>query len=399
LIGGVTATALVETLTAMLSEGVVATRKRERNEFDRLISSGAPLLVLFGAGNLGRQTLGCLRQDGLEPVAFADNSPERWGQVVDGLTVVAPNDAARQLGRSAKFVVTIWNDRQRFAETAHQLAGLGCADVIASPPLRWKYRSGIPPFPFFFLDLPSRVYDSTPEILQAARLWADDQSRLEYLAQLRLRFYGDLLGLPAPDPAQYAPKDLFAPDDSEVFVDCGAFNGDTVEAFIRAWDNRFKSVYALEPDPASCAKLETFVKALPNSVARRVTILPIAVGEDSGTARFHADGTMGAAVSDDGEIVVACRTLDETFEREDVTYIKMDIEGQEPAALRGARQLLARCRPVLAVCVYHTPEHLWSIPMFLARELDDYRFFLRSHKPDGWDVILYAVPAERAAGS
>jgi FkbM family methyltransferase len=352
---------------------------------------------LFGAGNLGRQTLACLREDGLKPIAFADNSPARWTKEIDGLDVLSPNEAAEKFGGNSTFLVTIWNDKQRFAETAEQLHGIGCPHVVASPSLRWKYRSRIPPFPFFFLDLPSRVYRSRSDILSASHVWGDDRSRREYLAQLRLRLWGDLLGLPAPEPNQYAPFDLFAPRDDEVFVDCGAFDGDTIQAFVTSWGGRFKAIHALEPDPSSCARLRGFVASLSQGISEKVQVREIAVGNESGVIRFKADGTMGAAVSDDGNVDVQCRTLDEALHGEDVSYIKMDIEGQEPAALRGALQLITTRRPVLAVCVYHEPEHLWSIPLLLAEVLPNYRFFLRPHRPDGWDLILYAVPNERCS--
>ena len=97
----------------------------------------------------------------------------------------------------------------------------------------------------------------------------------------------------------------------------------------------------------------------------------------------------------DGDVVVPCRTLDSVFTNERVTYIKMDIEALELAALHGSLGLVSRDRPVLAVCAYHTPDHLWSIPLFLRDRLEDYSLFLRPHKPDGWDLIVYAIPNER----
>ena len=73
----------------------------------------------------------------------------------------------------------------------------------------------------------------------------------------------------------------------------------------------------------------------------------------------------------------------------------MDIEGEELAALHGSMSIVSRHRPVLAVCAYHTQDHLWSIPLFFNDRLEDYSLFLRPHKPDGWDLIVYAIPNER----
>jgi len=382
-------------LSEMFAEGVSAAIQRESSEFDRAVGEALGRVVLFGAGTLGRQALGCLRRDGLEPIAFSDNGPNGWGKTVDGLPVLSPTVAANRYGDSATFLVTIWNDRQRFAETATKLQSLGCGRVLASPPLRWKYLSGIPPFPFFFLDLPHRLYDAIPAIVATADVWADDQSRHEYVAQIRLRLFGELKTLPPPESNQYAPFDIFAPRGDEVFVDCGAFDGDTIREFVAAWDGRFKHIYALEPDPGSCHRLSTSIESLPPSLANRIEVLQIAVGGESGQVRFRADGTMGAAVADDGDVTIDCRTLDELFEGDPVSYIKMDIEGQEPAALRGGMGVIARCRPIIAACVYHAQDHLWSIPLFLHERLENYSLFLRPHKPDGWDLIVYAVPHER----
>jgi FkbM family methyltransferase len=192
---------------------------------------------------------------------------------------------------------------------------------------------------------------------------------------------------------------VFAPSDNEVFVDCGAFDGDTIRGFVTAWDGRFKHIYALEPDPGSCRRLSSSIQSLPALIANRIEVRQIAVGGERGQVRFRADGTMGAAFADDGDITIDCRTLDDLFEHDSVSYIKMDIEGQELAALRGGMGVIARYRPVIAACVYHTQNHLWSIPLFLHERLEDYSLFLRPHKPDGWDLIAYAVPRERLNGS
>ena len=77
----------------------------------------------------------------------------------------------------------------------------------------------------------------------------------------------------------------------------------------------------------------------------------------------------------------------------------MDIEGAEPGALLGARGLIQQHRPILAICVYHLQEHLWEIPQMLREMVADYNFHLRPHDREGWDLVCYAVPAERSLTS
>src|SRR5262245_15816908 len=114
----------------MFSEGISAAMERESSEFDRAVDEAHGRIVLFGAGTLGRQALECLRRDGLKPLAFSDNSPDAWGKAVNDLTVLSPSEAAARFGDSSTFLVTIWNDRQRFAETATRLESLGCRQVL-----------------------------------------------------------------------------------------------------------------------------------------------------------------------------------------------------------------------------------------------------------------------------
>ena len=95
-------------------------------------------------------------------------------------------------------------------------------------------------------------------------------------------------------------------------------------------------------------------------------------------------------------LVVQVRALDELVGNASVTFVKLDIEGDELAALDGMRHLVARCRPVVAACAYHRQDHLWRVPLALARLLPGSRIHLRAHGAEGWDLVAYAVPLHRA---
>lgn len=63
--------------------------------------------MLFGAGGFGKRILSRMRKVGLEPLGFADNNPELWNTVIDGIPVYSPSRAAELYGKSAAFVITI----------------------------------------------------------------------------------------------------------------------------------------------------------------------------------------------------------------------------------------------------------------------------------------------------
>ena len=75
--------------------------------------------------------------------------------------------------------------------------------------------------------------------------------------------------------------------------------------------------------------------------------------------------------------------------------IKMDIEGAEWDALRGARNVIARDRPVLAICVYHTHNDIWRIPLLIHEILPEHHLFLRAYEGDGFQTVVYAIPPRR----
>jgi len=391
---GVGDVAVRDRLETLLSEGVESARRRERTAFDEMAAPFERRLVLFGAGRLGRRTLAGLRRNGVEPMAFSDNNPAVWGKTIDGLPVLPPPDAARKLGGTAAFVLTIWNGnlsepcRDRLA----QLRGLGCRKVIPAPFLFWKQPADF--LPFYTLDLPHRVLAHADEVWAAFRLWADDRSRREYLAQMAFRLLLDFDGLGTPARLeQYFPPDLYRLRPDETLVDCGAYDGDTITSFVGRQGSQFTRIVAYEPDPYNWAKLERTVGELPPPIRGKIACFQRAVGARQGTVAFDATGTDSSS-SGSGPLLVPSISLDESLREESPTIVKFDIEGAEMDALAGARRTMESGTAILAVSAYHRQSDLWEIPL-LVSAAGDYRFFLRSHGFDGCDLVCYAVPLHR----
>jgi FkbM family methyltransferase len=373
----------------------------EKALFDVQTSPFDKSIVLFGAGGLGRMTLAGLRKVGIEPLAFSDNNNTLWGTVIDDVKVLSPADAAKRFGSKASFVVTIWRagGGHRLANTRKQLHDLKCARVVSFASLFWKYSDIF--LPYYALGLPHILRDQANQIEQGYDLWSDDASRSEYLSQVRFRFSLDFDGLPSPVAHdQYFPEDLFKIGEDEIFVDCGAFDGDTMKALLDVHVQSFKGeIIAFEPDPLNLKELDKFVSGLPQNIRSRVRIMPMAVGLRKELVCFSATGTAAAAVVDkSGSLQVDCASLDGVLNDIKPTFIKMDIEGGELEALMGAQTLIRNSVPILAISVYHRPDHLWKIPLLISSFSSGYRYFLRPHNEEGWDLICYAVPKNRFIG-
>jgi len=89
--------------------------------------------------------------------------------------------------------------------------------------------------------------------------------------------------------------------------------------------------------------------------------------------------------------VVEVDTIDNVLLEEKVTYIKMDVEGAELAAIESARNTIMSYKPKLAICVYHKKEDLITIPKKILSLVPEYKLTLRAHAPMSISLVLYAT--------
>lgn len=389
-----TALAPAEQLAEILAS-VDAARLNERAAARAAQLRGGDV-VLFGCGNLGRKSLGVLRAAGIEPAAFADNNRANWNTTVEGLPVLAPEVAATRYGGQAVFAVTILNPGHAFAATRRQLHQLGCERVLSFEELSRAFPARL--LPHFALDAASKALADRQAIERGFALLSDEVSRREYVSQVSARLDAALDDFAAADPGeQYFPVDLFARLSCETFVDCGAYDGDTLAAFLRHFGTGFARYFAFEPDVHNFSQLAGAVAALPPQVQSRIHLSRVATGAENGLASFVADGTSSAALRSDGPGTVHVIRLDDYLgvDGPAPTWIKMDIEGAEEEALRGAAGLIRRHQPLLAVCVYHCQDHLWRLPLLIDDIRPGYSFHLRRYAQDYFELVLYAIPPGR----
>lgn len=92
------------------------------------------------------------------------------------------------------------------------------------------------------------------------------------------------------------------------------------------------------------------------------------------------------------EIEVPVCALDDICKDENITFIKMDVEGSEYKALLGSKSIISSCRPKLAISIYHKPEDIWELPELILDMNKNYTFYLRHYSLAGEDTVLYVIP-------
>lgn len=183
---------------------------------------------------------------------------------------------------------------------------------------------------------------------------------------------------------QYFP-DFFQWKDNEVVVDCGAFNGDTFESYIDHVGT-FEKYYAIEPDEEQHQKLLEKISYYENTV-----LIKMGCSDIAQTIYLEKQQGCGVVTHNKGEKKINVVALDDILSESDVTFIKMDIEGSELQALKGAVKLIQKNKPKLAICVYHKREDLIEIPEFIKNICSEYKIYLRAHWPNLSELVLYAV--------
>ena len=342
-------------------------------------------LVLCGAGRLGRSMLRGLRSAGADVLGFADNSPRLHGQRIDGCEIVSIDDAVRQHGKSAVFVTAIYTARPLREQLAATRVPVASARAVF-------FQHPAVFLPHASVDSPESLVTQADDIMEGLDNWADDASRSEYVAQIAWHsLLTTEVGPWTPAAQTYFPEGLVKLSDHEVFVDCGAFDGDTLREFVRRKGDRFEGFVAFEADPTNFRSLEESIASLPAGTRERIVARRIAVHSGRETLRFSSADGAGSAVAAGGDIEVEADSLDALLSGVDPTFIKMDIEGAEPNALRGAFNTLRNKAPTLAICLYHARQHLWELPKAIREANPDYRVFLRRHSDECWETVAYAL--------
>ncbi|MCL2844479.1 MAG: FkbM family methyltransferase [Chitinivibrionia bacterium] len=177
-------------------------------------------------------------------------------------------------------------------------------------------------------------------------------------------------------------------NDNEIFIDCGVFNGITVKDFVEFCKGKYNKIYAFEPIPD---QYKNSLQNLQKWGIERVELIEKGVWSSEATFNFAVNG-VSSQISDNGTIPIEVVAIDSVIpENENITFIKMDIEGAELEALKGAENTIRRCKPKLAICIYHKPMDVIEIPAFIISLVPEYKFYIRHHSLGKNETVLYAI--------
>ncbi len=187
---------------------------------------------------------------------------------------------------------------------------------------------------------------------------------------------------------QYFEGELFKQSEEEVFIDAGCYHGESSLDFINWCHGKYRKIYAFEPDSHN---FEICREIFQRNQIDNLQLVNAGLWSKSEVLNFTNSGGGDSRVNDSGTFKINVVSLDEVLNGEKATFIKMDIEGSELEALKGSKQTIQKYRPKLAICLYHKPEDLLDIMLYIKSLVPDYKFYIRHYTLFQVETVLYAI--------
>lgn len=225
-------------------------------------------------------------------------------------------------------------------------------------------------------DKASCVYDSL----------YDEKSKDVFKSVLKYKITGDISFLKSCETEHdEAYLNILKPGGKEVYVDLGAYTGDTVKEYL-SFAKTYEKIYAVEPNGRNFRKLSEYLSELDNAEA-----VNAAAWERDGELYFTKGGGRQAKIEQKGVLTPAI-SVDSILKSGRADYIKYDVEGEEKSALKGSEQTIKTYSPKLCIAVYHKLLDMFDIPIEVLRLNPDYKLYMR-HFPyyPAWETNLFAV--------
>lgn len=355
-----------------------------RNKIDQFLESSKEnsSIILYGAGFALTDIVKKLEAYGFSVVAICDSDPEKQGKKYRDAYPIMSLAEAKQHFPNARFLISSTSYFDEIYSILDKAIG---KERLCDVDLTCAYFFEKAEFTTFFTEQTSRfqaIYDRLE----------DRESKQTYFNVIKAHMTGERKDFEAASTGTddlYLFQSLLKPTANTVYVDCGAYDGDTVQLFLKAADAGYSKVFAFEPDPAMQASLQSIA----DSQNGKVEIIPKGVSDSDGTVSFLAKGLFSNIVeeSDEETITISVARLDTLLIDKAVSILKMDIEGSEYDALRGAEQIIKTHKPKLAICLYHKVEDLVRIAELILQMVPEYKLRLKHQSTSCMDTILFAT--------
>lgn len=340
-------------------------------------------ICVFGAGLGGNAVYTTYAELGIKIDFFCDNDTSKWGKTFWGGIECISLDELIKIKDNVLCVISVGT--KAMEEIYVQLLQLGFREIMKHSESQ------------LFLELVNEKSDfsvQSEEIVEKMRevfeFVSDELSqkvlyyRFKYLITERSKMnninFGDIFSMD-----QYFLEKGKYLTVNEKIIDCGAYDGDTLEYLLKKINyQNFANYICYELNPETYVRLKKNIERYPETLKKRIITRPYGVAGRRTTVK----------VGENEEMEGQLDTLDSIEKQEGITFLKMDIEGFELESLEGATKLIKRDKPQCAICVYHKISDMWTIPIYLHKLLPEYRIIFRHHQYSYSETVCYALRRE-----
>ena len=318
----------------MMRDTLIKLLEDNKKKIDNLKSQTAKVIV-FGAGNTTALYEKSFEAEGIPVDGVIDNDPSKINKFILGKRVAIAKDAMNSYEKNNLLLISTAVDK-----TYHELSS-------------WATKHGL-----CSCSVDEYIFaDRLDEIIECYDLFVDAESKRLYYQIIAWRLLHKKTDIPFPYGEQYFSYPEFCVlNPNEVFVDIGAYVGDSMERYLMTHEGIVGKIYAFEPDITNFKAMKYRVERLKKEWAlsdEQIKLIPYGVGRENAELAIVQDvqGLGNKMVEGDclAEEKVHVVFLDDFFKDEKVDFLKADIESFEYDMLCGAEKIIRRDRPKIAV--------------------------------------------------
>ncbi len=324
-------------------------------------------IVLYGMGNGADKILDRLQSDGVLVSGVFCSSGFKKNREYRGFTVSDYKSLKQELGNMIILVAF----GSHLKEVIQKIEQLSEENELYIP--------DVPVYGDEIFDL-EFARKNRKKIETAYSMLSDDYSKKAFENIILFKLTGNFKLLKEIEADKKEGYRLLNLSDNELYLDLGAYNGDTALEFIEATAN-YHSIIAVEPDSRNFKKLISNTNGY-----KGINCINAAISDKNGVMEIslqHGRGITGTAKKTE----INCTTIDTICENFSPTFIKMDVEGNEMRAIEGGKRTISQLYPRLKLAAYHNSSDIFEIPLKIKEIAPEYRVYLR-HLPcfPAWDT-------------
>ena len=340
-------------------------------------------VCVWGTGEQGQKFVDIVKPY-IKVDFYCDNDKNKWGKYIKGVRCIAPEE----LDKYEKNEIIIILTTGHYISIKEQLEKCGYKHLKVILNLL-AFRNNLK-----YAMNPDKLADLRIKFSELINICNDYKSKV-----VALNLISNWLSEKNPDSIsyrnlcvgeQYFDNELINLNEKEVFVDAGAWDGDTIFSFLRNKKNNFKNIHAFELDFKNYINLKDNIELLDEKVKNKIKLYNIGIWDKKDTVFYNELNTGSIIDSTSTGIIGNVDSLDNLLGDTDITFLKMDIEGAEMNAINGAKKIIQNKKPKLAICIYHSSDDLWQIPLFLKNLVPEYKIFIRHYGMDEYETVCYA---------